>query len=234
MRTCRKYLDAIRDFPTPTNITDVRSWFGLINQVSYAFAANERILPFCQLLKPGAPFVWDNDLNNLFEESKSMIIDEIEEGVRIFDKSKLTCLAIDWSKTGIGYWLFQKHCRCPTNTPFCCRTGWKTTLVVSHFTHAAESRYYTIEGEALAIADALDKARFFVLGCSDRTVAVDHKPLLKVLVIDPSRTFQTLDSVTSRRRPCVIDSEWYTSLAFGTKQLMPYPATPLARKPQKC
>ena len=181
VRTCRKYLDAIRDFPTPANITDVRSWFGLINQVSYAFAANERILPFCQLLKPGAPFVWHNDLNNLFEESKSMIIDEIEEGVRIFDKSKLTCLAIDWSKTGIGYWLFQKHCRCPTNTPFCCRTGWKTTLVGSHFTHAAESRYYTIEGEALAIADALDKARFFVLGCSDRTVAVDHKPLLKVL-----------------------------------------------------
>lgn len=119
VRTCRKYLDAIRDFPTPANITDVRSWFGLINQVSYAFAANERILPFCQLLKPGAPFAWDNDLNNLFEESKSMIIDEIEEGVRIFDKSKLTCLAIDWSKTGIGYWLFQKHCRCPTNTPFC-------------------------------------------------------------------------------------------------------------------
>lgn len=119
MRTCRKYLDAIHDFPTPANITDVRSWFGLINQVSYAFAANEPILPFCQLLKPGAPFVWDNDLNNLFEESKSMIIDEIEEGVRIFDKSKLTCLAIDWSKTGIGYWLFQKHCRCPTNTPFC-------------------------------------------------------------------------------------------------------------------
>ena len=85
VRPCRKYLNAIRDFPTPANITDVRSWFGLINQVSYAFAATERMLPFRQLLKPGAPFVWDNDLNNLFEESKSVIIDEIEEGVRIFD-----------------------------------------------------------------------------------------------------------------------------------------------------
>ena len=164
VRQCRKYLDAIRNFPTPANITDVRSWFGLINQVSYTFAATERILSFRQLPKPGAPFVWDNDLNNLFKESKSVIIDEVEEGVRIFDKSKPTCLATDWSKTGIGYWLFQKHCRCPTNTPFCCRTGWKT-----------------IEGEALAVADALDKARFFVLGCSDLTFAVDHKPLLKVL-----------------------------------------------------
>ena len=26
-----KYLNAIKNFPTPKNITDVRSWFGLIN-----------------------------------------------------------------------------------------------------------------------------------------------------------------------------------------------------------
>ena len=28
-----KYLDAIRQFPTPKSITDIRSWFGLVNQV---------------------------------------------------------------------------------------------------------------------------------------------------------------------------------------------------------
>ena len=181
VRPCQKYLDAIRHFPTPNNITDMRSWFGLINQVSYAFAATERMLPFRESLKPGTPFLWNDELNQLFEESKSVIISEIEDGVRIFDKSKPTCLATDWSKTGIGYWLFQKHCQCPSTDPFCCRTGWKVTLVGSRFTHAAESRYAPIEGEALAVADALDKARFFVLGCSNLIVAVDHKPLLKVL-----------------------------------------------------
>ena len=44
-----------------------------------------------------------------------------------------------------------------------------------------KSHYAPIEGEALAVADSLDKARFFVLGCSDLTIAVDHKPLLKIL-----------------------------------------------------
>ena len=34
--------------------------------------------------------------------------------------------------------------------------------------------------EALAVADALDKARHFVLGCKNLTVAVDHQPLLKI------------------------------------------------------
>ena len=37
VRPCKRHLDAIRDFPTPTSITDVQSWFGLINQVSFAF-----------------------------------------------------------------------------------------------------------------------------------------------------------------------------------------------------
>jgi hypothetical protein len=32
-----KYIEAIRNFPTPTNISEVRSWFGLINQVAYSF-----------------------------------------------------------------------------------------------------------------------------------------------------------------------------------------------------
>ena len=100
--------------------------------------------------------------------------------MRIFDKSKPICLATDWSKSGIGFWLFQKHCQCSSTEPFCCRTGWKITLVGSRFTHAAELRYAPVEGEALAVADALDKARFFVLGCSNLIIAVDHKPLLKV------------------------------------------------------
>ena len=100
--------------------------------------------------------------------------------MHIFDKSKQTCLATNWLKRGIGFWLFQKHCQCSSTEPFCCRTGWKTTLVGSRFTHAAESCYAPVEGQALAVVNALDKARFFVLGCSNLIIAVDHKPLLKV------------------------------------------------------
>ena len=141
----------------------------------------DRMLPFCKLLKSGTPFHWDTQLESLFQESKAIIISEIEKGVQIFDKSRPTCLATDWSKTGIGFWLLQKHCTCAQTVPFCCRTGWKVTLVGSRFTSSAESRYAPVEGEALAVADSLDKARYFVLGCEDLPVAVHHKPLLKIL-----------------------------------------------------
>ena len=117
MHPCRKFLDAICNFPTPANLTDTRSWFGLINQISYAYAITDRMLPFRQLLKPGTPFHWNDTLNQLFEESKAVIASEIEKGVRIFDKSKPTCLATDWSKSGIGFWLFQKHCECASKSP---------------------------------------------------------------------------------------------------------------------
>ena len=108
VRPCKKYIRAISDFPTPQNLTDVRSWFGLVNQVSYAFSMTDVMLPFRELLKPSNKFHWDDTLQQAFQKSKLTIIDEIHNGVKIFDKTKPTCLATDWSKHGIGYWLFQK------------------------------------------------------------------------------------------------------------------------------
>ena len=35
IKPLRKFLDAIEDFPTPSKLTDVRSWFGLVNQVAH-------------------------------------------------------------------------------------------------------------------------------------------------------------------------------------------------------
>ena len=138
----------------------------------------DTMLPFRELLNPSNKFQCNDTLQQTFEKSKLTIINEIHNGVKIFDKTKPTCLATDWSKHGIGYWLFQKHCSCPSNDLFCCKQGWKITLVGSRFTHAAESRYAPIEG--LVVADALDKARHFVLGCENLTIAVDHRPLLKI------------------------------------------------------
>ena len=128
---CPKYLQAILDFPRPKNITDIRSWFGLLNQVSYAFSMAQRMLPFRELLKPGTKFTSNENLYYLFEELKHVIVSETEEGIRIFDPLKPACLATNWAKTGVGFWLFQKHCNCPGDKPFCCHNGWRITLVGS-------------------------------------------------------------------------------------------------------
>jgi len=197
------------DFPTPQSLTDIRSWFGLVNQVSYAFSMADTMLPFQELLKPSNSFHWDEKLQQAFQQSKLTIINKIHNGVKILDKTKPMCLATDWSKQGIGYWLFQKHCSCPSNDLFCCKQGWKITLVGSRFTHAAESRYAPIEGEALAVADALDKARHFVLGCKNLTVAVDHQPLLKIF------GDRSLNNISNTRLRNLKDKTWYDIASNG-------------------
>ncbi|RUS86932.1 hypothetical protein EGW08_005337 [Elysia chlorotica] len=95
VRPCHQSLEAIKSFPAPKNLTDIRSWFGLINQVFYAFASANKMSPFRSLLKPGSHFEWTQELDKLFEETKQTIIDEIHEGVEIFDKEKPVYLATD-------------------------------------------------------------------------------------------------------------------------------------------
>ena len=181
VRPSDKFLGAIRDFPRPRDITGIRSWFGLVNQVNFAFSESDIMLPFRNLLKPSTDFLWTQDLQEAFEGSKEEITKAVEKGVRTYDMSKITCLATDWSKQGIGFTLLQKECNCTNITPVCCSSGWSLVFAGSRFTSGAESRYSPVEGEALGVVWALEKSKHFTLGCPNLYIAVDHKPLLKIL-----------------------------------------------------
>jgi len=147
--------------------------------------------PFKPLLSPKTRFVWTTDLDEAFCRSKVELVEAIKQGVRIFDPHRRTCLNSDWSKTGIGYWLRQKYCSCDSATPDCCDKGWKITLAGSRFLRSAEQRYAPIEGEALAVAWALEDSRLFTIGCDDLIVTTDHKPLVKIF------GDQSLDEITN-------------------------------------
>ena len=74
-----KIMENIANFPVPKTISDVRGWFGLVNQVA-PFYANRRVMePFRELLKPpaqGKKVYWDENLTKLFEESKVVIVED--------------------------------------------------------------------------------------------------------------------------------------------------------------
>ena len=111
----------------------------------------------------------------------------------IFDLNRETCLRPDWSKTGIGFFLSQKHCNCPQPDPGCYVDGWKITLAGSRFLRPEETRYAPVEGEALAIAYSLEQTRYFTQGCDQLLVVTDHKPLTKLF------GDRTLDEITNPR-----------------------------------
>ena len=161
----QKFLDSIIKFPTPKDITGARAWFGLVNQGAYAFSVANEMKPFRHLLKPATKFVCTEELQKAFEDSKEVMLVAMKEGVRLFNPTRTTNLATDWSIDGIGFMLRQKHCKCQDITPTCCNDGWKLCLVGSWFTTETESRYSPVEGEALAVAYALKQTKYYVLGC---------------------------------------------------------------------
>ena len=53
---------AIKDFPTPKNITDDRSWFGVVNQLAWAYSNADVMQPFRDLVSPSTKFFFDDTL----------------------------------------------------------------------------------------------------------------------------------------------------------------------------
>ena len=174
-------LGAIEKFPPPTDLTSARAWFGLVNQVQWAYANGPAMAPFRELVRPKSKFYWDKNLDNIFKKAKQRIITQVQEGVRAFNIERHTCVQTDWSNKGIGYLLLQKYCECDLDqAPLCCHSGWHLVFAGSRFTNSAESRYAPTEGEALAVSWALQHSRVFTLGCPKLMVSTDHRPLLGI------------------------------------------------------
>jgi hypothetical protein len=167
IRPTDKYIEAIRNFPTATNISEVRSWFVLIHQVAYSFVKTEHMEPFRHLLSQSQPFVWDNTLETTFRKSKERIIELIVEGVASFDMDLVTCLSPDYSKQGMGWILQQKTFSCQEIMPTCCEDGWRLVLAGGQFCNQAEQNYSPIEGEATAVARGLHDAKYYTMGCKN-------------------------------------------------------------------
>ena len=188
-----EHIEAIKNFPVPENITDMRSYWALVNQVSNYYATQPHLAPFRELMKKNTKWYWDDVLQQLFEQSRTFIADRIQEGIIRYDTTKWTAVMTDWSRQGIGFVMCQKYCSCPTITPLCCKGGWKVCMVGSSFLSPAEQNYSPIEGEGLAVVNALHKTRHYTQGCDKLLVCTDHKPLVPVM------STKTLENIENPR-----------------------------------
>ena len=75
---------------------------------------------------------------------------------------------------------FKRSALCSGCNPFTYKDGWQLVFCGSRQLTAAEGNYAPVEGEALAIAWCLQKAKIFLLGCPKFTIFMDHKPLLRI------------------------------------------------------
>ena len=160
---------AITEFPTPANRTDLRSFIGLMNQLSANTPTMATLLaPLQPLLSTKNEYTWTKEFEAAFTNVKKSLMSA--PILSYFDQDKETCLCTYTSRQGFGFVLQQKT----GNT-------WSLIQAGSRFLSDPESRYAIIELELLAVAWAITKCDVFLAGLPHFTVVTDHHLLIPIL-----------------------------------------------------
>ena len=98
---------AIKEFPRPRNLTELRSWMGLVNQIgNFNDKTAELAEPLRPLLKPITEYQWDSVHLKAFERMR----DELSRGRNLayYDCNNETALCTDASRlNALGFALKQ-------------------------------------------------------------------------------------------------------------------------------
>ena len=162
-------IEAITKYPTPISRSDLRSFIGLVNQLSTSTNTLATLLaPLRPLLSVKTEFLWSDQHQEAFSNIKTSLT--TSPLLSFFDINHTTRLSTDASRQGLGFILEQK-------------SGDKWTLIQagSHFLSDAETRYAVIELEMLAVSWAIMKCRVFLAGLQHFEVVTDHNPLIPIL-----------------------------------------------------
>ena len=164
-------LRAIREFPLPCNRTDIKSFFGLCQQVSqFSDRLSAALDLLSQLLKKDYSWEWTTQHEDAFNNAR-MILSETCE-LAFYDAKRPTSLHVDASRPhGLGFILKQRDPK----------KNWQIVQAGSRFLLEAESRYAMIELECLGAAWAMQRCRQFLESLPTFDLVTDHKPLMPIL-----------------------------------------------------
>ena len=162
---------AIRDFPFPKNVTDLRSFYGLCQQVgNFSDQIAGALVPLSPLLKKNIEWNWTSEHDEAFRAARNQLA--IVQDLAFYDPSRPTSLAVDASLlNGLGFILKQ---RVASGT-------WDAVQAGSRFLHSPETRYAMIELECLAASWAMKKCHQFLEGLPSFELITDHRPLVPIL-----------------------------------------------------
>ena len=196
---------AIRDAPSPTNITELKSFLGLLNYY-HKFLPNlaTTLAPLHQLLHKETKWKWTQDHENSFQKAKSLL--HSSSLLVHYDPVKPLSISCDASPYGLGAILSHQM-----------DDGTELPVAFASRTLApAEKRYSQLEKEALAIIFAVRKFHDYIYG-RHFTLFSDHKPLQYLL--NEAKPLPTLASSRIQRWAITLSAYSYTIKHKPGKQL---------------
>ena len=154
---------AVKDWPTPTNVSHVRSFLGLANYFRRFLAGYASMVsPLTDLLRKDKAWVWSAGCEAAFQAVKTALVEAPVLQAPNYDLPfEVVC---DASDIGIGAVLLQEG---------------RPVAYESRKLTDAEKKYHVTDREMLAVVYALTKWRCHLLDPLNRfTVVTDHSPLV--------------------------------------------------------
>ncbi len=162
-------LDAITKAPAPRNITELRSFLGLINYYGRFIPNLSTLLhPLNNLLRRETPWKWSEECAKAFRQAKEKIV-SLNVLVH-YDQSFPILLAGDASAYGVGAVISHVM-----------KDGQERPIAFASRTLLPRERNYSqVEKEALSLIFGVNKFHLYLYGCHF-TLVTDHKPLTTIL-----------------------------------------------------
>ena len=159
---------AVRQMSAPTNLTELRRFFGMVNQMG-KFSSNlaELSQPLRELLSKQCSWQWGQAQEDAFKKIKGELTKPTV--LALYNPKAETKISADASSYGLGAVLLQRS-----------QDTWRPVAYASRSMSDTERRYAQIEKEALAVTWACEKFSQYVLGMRF-SIETDHKPLVPLL-----------------------------------------------------
>ena len=155
---------AIKDAPAPKNVTQLRSFFGLINYYAkFLPRLSSTLAPLYKLLQKGVQWKWRADQEKAFIEAKQQLASP--KLLAHYNVENYVILSCDASPYGVGAVLSQVV-----------NGEEKPVAFASRSLAPAERNYAQIDREGLAVVFGVKKFHQYVYG-RRFTIYSDHQPL---------------------------------------------------------
>lgn len=162
LRPMEEKVQAIKEAPSPGNITELRAFLGILNYYSKFLPNLATVLaPLYKLLHKDTKWFWGEEQRQAFQEAKEML--QSDALLVHYSSEKKLLLACDASPYGIG----AVHSHIDDNN---------VERPASRSLTKAEKAYSQLDKEALAIVFGVKKFHSYLVGRSF-VIQSDHQPL---------------------------------------------------------
>ena len=191
---------AVKELPPPTNVSELRRFLGMVNQLSkFLPRVAEETKPLRDLLSTKNQWHWDSLQDQAFVKLKLLL--SSSEVLALYDPSLHTVVSADASAYGLGGVFRQRQAN----------GDLRPVAYISRALTETEQRYAQIEKEALAVTWACERFQDYLNGLLFH-IETDHKPLVPLL---STKNLDEMPLRVQRFRMCLMRYQYTISHVAG-------------------